>query len=159
MTTSILIVTVLIVVGLILLLAEIFLLPGFGIAGIGGTAFMVGSVFYAYDHLGPVAGNITLTVVIILSVASFIWIMRSNQLKRIALTTDITGTVDNKELQQIAKGDSGVAISRLNPIGKVMINDLMVEGKSFDGEMINEETPIEVVSVSTFNVIVKRKKA
>ncbi len=157
MTTSLIIVAVLVLVGLILLLAEIFLLPGFGIAGIGGTIFMVGSVFYAYEHLGVTAGNITLTVVIILSVFSFIWIMRSNQLKRIALTTDITDTVDNKELKLIAKGDTGVAITRLNPIGKVMINELMVEGKSFDGEMIDEETPIEVVSVSSFNVIVKRK--
>ena len=159
MTASLTIVGVLILVGLILLLAEIFLLPGFGIAGIGGLAFMIGSVFYAYEYMGPAAGNITLAVAVILSVGSFIWVLRSNHLKKIALTTDITDTVDNKELKQIGKGDTGVAISRLNPIGRVLINDMMVEGKSFDGEMIDEETKIEVVSVSSFNVIVKRQKA
>ena len=157
MTTSLIIVSVLILVGLILLLAEVFLLPGFGIAGIGGLVFMVGSIFYAYDHIGPTAGNITLAVALILSIGSFVWVLRSNHLKKIALTTDITDTVDKSDLKQITKGDSGITISRLNPIGRVLINDLMVEGKSFDGEMIDEEAAIEVVSVSAFNVIVKRK--
>ena len=34
--------------------------------------------------------------------------------------------------------------SRLNPIGKVFINDLTVEAKSIDGQMIDEDTKIVV---------------
>ena len=65
--------------------------------------------------------------------------------------------MDTSYLQKIAVGDTGVALSRLNPIGQVLIHDVEMEGKSFDGEFIDEDTQIEVVKVETYNVLVKRK--
>jgi len=38
-----------------------------------------------------------------------------------------------------------------------MVNDVEVEGKSFNGELIDEETEIEVVKVNTYNILVKRR--
>lgn len=156
MTLSFTIVALLALAGIIFLLIEIFLLPGFGIAGIGGIVLLIGSIFYAYSYIGATAGTITLFATIILLGGTFFWLIKSKSLRKIALTTDITETVDNSDLKQINKGDVGIAISRLNPIGKVMINEVMVEGKSFDGEMIDEESEIVVISVSSFNVIVKK---
>jgi hypothetical protein len=46
-------------------------------------------------------------------------------------------------------------VSRLNPIGKVVIDDVEMEGKSFDNEFIEEEAEIEVVKVDSVNVMVK----
>ena len=83
--------------------------------------------------------------------------IKSKALRKIALTADISETVDNSKLKTLAKGDIGVAVSRLNPIGKVMFGDIMVEGKSFSGEMIDEDTEVEVVSVDSFNVLVKSR--
>ncbi len=156
MTLSFTIVALLALAGIIFLLIEIFLLPGFGIAGIGGIVLLIGSIFYAYSYIGATAGTITLFATIILLGGTFFWLIKSKSLRKIALTTDITETVDNSDLKQINKGDVGIATSRLNPIGKVMINEVMVEGKSFDGEMIDEESEIVVISVSSFNVIVKK---
>lgn len=156
MTLSFTIVALLALAGIIFLLIEIFLLPGFGIAGIGGIVLLIGSIFYAYTYIGATAGTITLLATIIMLGGSFFWLIKSKSLRKIALTTDITDTVDTSDLKQIKKGDVGIAISRLNPIGKVMINEVMVEGKSFDGEMIDEESEIVVISVSSFNVVVKR---
>ena len=62
-------------------------------------------------------------------------------------------------MQKIAAGDSGVTLSRLNPIGQVVVNDVEAEAKSFDGEFIDEDTEIEVIKVETYNVLVKRKEA
>lgn len=157
MTFSLTIVIILVIAGILLLLVELFLLPGFGIAGIGGIALLIGGIYYAFSYVGPTAGTITLVSSLLLLGISFFWLIKSKSLRRIALTTDITETVDNSDLKKIEKGDIGVAVSRLNPIGKIMINDVMVEGKSFDGELIDEESEIEVVSVSSFNVIVKKK--
>jgi membrane-bound ClpP family serine protease len=83
--------------------------------------------------------------------------LKSKSLERISLNTNIDDKVDNSYLQKIAVGDTGVTISRLNPIGKVLVNDVEAEGKSFDGEFIEEDTEIVVIKVETYNVLVKRK--
>ncbi|MDO5665707.1 MAG: NfeD family protein [Bacteroidia bacterium] len=157
MTFNLIIVAALVVLGIILLLIEFFLLPGISIAGVGGAIFMVGGVIYSYIYLGTTAGNITLALSLILLALSFVWLLKSKSLRKIALTADINETVDNSELTSLQPGDTGIAISRLNPIGKVMINDVTVEGKSFDGEFIDEDVEIEVVKVETYNVLVKKK--
>ena len=158
MTFNIIIVAALIVLGVILLLVEFFLLPGISIAGIGGAIFMIGGVIYAYIYLGSGAGTATLVISLILLAGSFVWLVKSKSLQKIALTADINETVDNSELKSLQPGDTGIAISRLNPIGKVMVKDVVVEVKSFDGEFIDEDVPIEIVRVETYNVAVKKLK-
>ena len=39
-----------------------------------------------------------------------------------------------------------------------MVNDVVIEGKSVNGEFIDEDSEIEVVKVETYNVLVKRKQ-
>ncbi len=155
MTFNLLIVAALVLLGVILLLIEIFLLPGFGISGIGGLVLMGAGVFYAYSFIGATAGTVTLFLSLLLLGVGFIWLIKSKSLKKIALTADISETVDNSDLKTLAKGDVGTTISRLNPIGKIMFGDVMVEGKSFNGELIDEDTDVVVVSVDSFNVVVK----
>lgn len=157
MTFNIIIVGVLIILGVILLLIEFFLLPGISIAGIGGVIFMVGGVIYSYLYLGSSAGTITLVLSLLMLAGAFVWLLKSKSLKKIALTTDISGTVDNSDLQKVHINDTGITVSRLNPIGKIWVNNVTVEGKSFDGELIDEDTEIEVVRVDSCNVIVKKK--
>jgi membrane-bound ClpP family serine protease len=53
-------------------------------------------------------------------------------------------------------GDEGLTLSRLAPIGKARINGITVEAKSMD-ELIDENTPVEVIRVDGYNVIVKIK--
>lgn len=156
MTMNIAIVAIVVLLGIIFMLVELFLIPGISIAGIAGSAFLVGAIIYAYLYLGPTGGTITLVATIVLLTASFLWMLKSKSLERIALTTNIEETVDNSDLKKISEGDTGTAMSRLNPIGKVLINDLVVEGKSFDGEFIDEESRVEVVKVETYNVVVKQ---
>lgn len=158
MTFNIIIVCILAVLGILLMLIEFFLLPGISIAGIGGVIFMVGSVIYAYIYLGATAGTVTLVLSLLLLAAAFVWLLKSKSLQKIALTTNIDETVDNSDLKKVQKGDTGVTVSRLNPIGKVMINDVTMEGKSIDGELIDEDSEVEVVRVDSYNVIVKRKE-
>lgn len=157
MTFNLIIVAALVILGVVLLLIEFFLLPGISIAGIGGAIFMIGGVIYAYIYLGSTTGTATLVLSLIMLAGAFVWLVKSKSLQKIALTADITETVDNSELKSLKKGDTGVAVSRLNPIGKVMVNDVVVEGKSFDGEFIDEDAEIEVVRVETYNVAVRKK--
>lgn len=158
MTFDLIIIIAVIVLGVVFMLIEIFLLPGISIAGIAGIIFLIGGIVYAYVFQGSTAGNITLAGTAVLFGGSFYWLLKSKSLRKISLETNIEGKVDNSSLQKIAVGDSGITLSRLNPIGQVLINSVEVEGKSFDGEFLDEDCAIEVVKIETYNVLVKRKE-
>ena len=159
MTFDIIIVSLVILLGIVFLLAEIFLLPGLTVSGIAGFIFLVGGIAYAYMYMGTRAGNFTLVISAFLLMGSFLFFIRSKSLRRIALTTNIDAKVDTSDLLKIKKGDIGITQSRLNPIGKVFINDLTVEAKSIDGEMIDEDTEVEVIKVEWSNILVSKTKA
>jgi membrane-bound ClpP family serine protease len=159
MTFDLIIIIAVILLGVVFMLIEIFLLPGISIAGIAGAIFLIGGIIYAYIFQGSVVGNITLAGAALFLGGSFFWLLKSKSLRKISLDTNIEGKVDTSYLQKIAAGDSGVTLSRLNPIGQVVVNDVEAEAKSFDGEFIDEDTEIEVIKVETYNVLVKRKEA
>ena len=89
---DIFLVVLLVLAGVALLLMELFLLPGFGVAGIGGFGFLVGAVIYAYIYLGMVAGMITLGVCVLVSILAIWGFVRSKALDKMALDT----TIDSK---------------------------------------------------------------
>lgn len=154
MTLNIAIVTIIILLGIVFLLIEFFLLPGISIAGIAGALFVIGGVVFAYINLGATAGNIALVSSGVILGGAFVWLLKSKSLRKIALETEISESVDNSDLKKIQPGDIGVSVSRLNPIGKVLINDTMVEGKTLNGEMLDENTPVKVVRVDSYQIIV-----
>ena len=135
---------------------EIFLLPGISIAGIAGIIFLIGGIVFAFTYIGSTAGTITLIASVVLIAVTFVLLLRSKSLKKIALNTEITSTVDNSDFKNINVGDKGVTISRLNPMGKVMVNNVIVEAKTYDGGMIDEETEIIVEKVESMNIIVRK---
>ena len=157
MTFDIIIVTLVILLGIIFLLAEIFLLPGITISGIAGFIFLIGGIAYAYMYMGTMAGNMTLIISAFLIMGSFLYFIKSKSLRRISLTTNIDSKVDMSDLQKIKVGDVGITQSRLNPMGKVFINDLTVEAKSIDGQMIDEDTEVIVNKIDWANIIVSIK--
>lgn len=145
--------------GIVFMLIEIFLLPGISIAGIAGAIFLIGGIAYAYIFQGSTVGNISLAGTALLFGGSFFWLLKSKSLQKISLETNIDAKVDNSFLQQVAVGDTGITLSRLNPIGQVLIKDIEMEGKSYDGDFIDEDTEIEIVKIESHNVLVKKKEA
>ena len=72
MIFEMLIIAFLMVVAIVLILLEIFMLPGITVAGVGGFLFAAGGLFYAYSVSTPI-GNVTLAVSSLVFAASFIW--------------------------------------------------------------------------------------
>jgi membrane-bound ClpP family serine protease len=150
------IVIILCLLGIILILIEIFLIPGITFAAVAGSLFYVGAIWYAYSRLGTSGGTITLISTIFVFGIAFIWLIKSKALETIALKTDIQSTVASGDSLKIKEGDEGIAISRLNPMGKVRVNGITMEAKSL-GEFIDEETPVVVVKVFATQLTVKTK--
>ena len=87
-------VVLLVLAGVALLLMEMFLLPGFGIAGVSGFACLIGAVIVAWLCIGRLAGYITLAACVVLSGVAIWGFLRSNALDKMALDSKIDGHVE-----------------------------------------------------------------
>ncbi|MDD3079191.1 MAG: NfeD family protein [Paludibacter sp.] len=149
------IVVILLLLGIIFFLIELFLIPGISLAGIAGMLFVGGAVFYAYSYIGSTAGHLTLVGAFIL-LGMAIWVfLRSKALDKMSLKTEIDGKNDPLKDVEIHVGDKGKAVSRLAPMGKVKINGHVVEAKTND-EFIDQDSEVEVLEVYKTNVLVAK---
>ena len=152
---SILAIVLLIVLGILLFVVEFLLIPGVTIAGIGGAVLMGVAVYMSYKTHGNTVGNYTLIATLILTIGGFAYALRAKTWKRLALNKDIDGRVEvGLENETIKVGDRGESITRMAPVGKVLINGLVVEGKSQRG-FLDQHTPVEVIKVLNTQVIIK----
>lgn len=156
MLIDIAIIVFLIVVAIALVLLEIFLLPGITVAGIGGAIFAIGGVIYAYS-VGATVGHITLASSVVAFCIAFAWLLRSKSFSKVALHTDVDSKLTSSRDLGIQPGDEGITLSRLAPIGKARIGDITVEAKSI-GDFIDEDTPVVVLKVEGYNVVVTTKE-
>jgi len=147
----------LILVGLFLFVVEFLLIPGITIAGIGGVGFLIAGIILAYTGHGNTAGHITLISTIVATAFTVAMALRSKTWNRFMLNTNVESSVDNPTSNESIKaGDVGTTISRLTPMGKARINDIVVEAKS-TGAYIDQKTEVEVIRIEGSKVIVKPK--
>lgn len=150
------IIAVLIIVGFLFLLLEILVLPGTNIAGILGFALIGIGVWQAYAVYGGVAGTITLGATLLLSFIALYYSLKSKTWKKAALNKEIDSKVNVINVDKIKVGDTGKAISRINPMGKALVNGEYFEVKS-QGEFIDEGSEIEVTKIEYNKISVKLK--
>ena len=152
---SITAIILLIVLGIFLFVVEFLLVPGVTVAGIGGAIIMAVAVYAAYKTHGSAVGNYTLMATLVLSVGGFAYALRAKTWKRLALSKNIESKVEvGLENEAVKVGDRGETLTRMAPIGKVLINDIIVEGKSQEG-FLDQKTPVEVIKVMNTQIIVK----
>lgn len=144
----------LILVGLILVLAEILIIPGVGIAGILGLLSMGGSCFYAFHEMGNTAGAIVTAVNAVLLVALVVWVLRAKTWKRMALDTNIDSKAVDSGEEALVVGDRGRTVTRLAPMGTVRFGNRTFEAKALEG-MIDQETEVEIVLMEDNRIYVK----
>lgn len=143
-----------ILVGLILILAEILLIPGVGVAGILGLLSMGGSCAYAFMEFGYQTGAIVTAVNAVLLVAFIVWVLRAKTWKRLALDTNIEAKAVVPELA-VAPGDRGKAATRLAPMGMARFGDSTLEVTALEG-IIDSGSEIEVSHIDDNKIFVKQ---
>ena len=149
------VIIILIVLGIFLFVIEFLLVPGVTIAGIGGLVLTVIGVYKAFEDFGSTVGVWVLIGTILLSVFVIAMSLRARTWSRLMLKTNISGTVDKDITEdQVKSGDRGTTITRLAPMGKILVNNLVREAKSIEG-YIDEHTDIEIVSIAGTRISVK----
>jgi len=144
------------ILGIILLLAEFFLIPGISIAGIGGFLSVVLSVIFAFKFKIWFGYIITIFNVISLAIILY-FLFRKKTFDKIGLQEVINGKFLVIDKEKIKEGDVGITVTRLNPVGKVLVNNVLYEAKSLDGTYIEQNKDIEIVKIVNNQLIVKLK--
>ena len=155
---SVTLIIVLIVIGLALLIVEVVVLPGITVSGIAGVLLIGCSIFLTFKWFGSTAGTYALIGTSILFIIFLIYALRAKTWDRLSLHSEIDGKVNVVDTNDIKHGDKGTTVSRLAPIGKVLIHGKIMEGKSEFG-LIDENKEIEVVQVSESTIIVQEIKS
>lgn len=140
----------LIAVGLGLIVAEVYLIPGFNVVGIAGVLMMIFAIGFAFSEVGMVGGVGSMLLSIGGGTAVFYGLWKSGAWDRFVLSTNLKrdDALIARESEQRARflGKPGVAITPLRPTGVVEISGNRIEALT-EGEFIAEGSRIKVVAM------------
>lgn len=149
------VIIILILVGLLMMILEIIVIPGAGVAGIVGMALMVAGIWLAYSKQGIMAGHITLGVTIAVNVIGLILTLRSKTWKNAMLNTVNSGKVNEIKEGELKVDEIGTTISRCVPMGKAEFNNVFYE-VSTQSEFIDEGQKIKIIRISGNKIYIKK---
>ena len=149
---------VLLIGGLFLVGAELFA-PGAILGIFGGIALFVSIIIAFKVYETSIAVMITLSIVILIGVAIYLWAKyfpKTSIGQKMTVSTDLSSAkASQTDIEQLI-GKTGEASSELRPGGFAVI-----EGKRIDvvtqGEMLSAGEKIIVVEVESNRVVVKKK--
>lgn len=162
------------VVGLVLILLEIFYFPGFGVSGILGSTFVFISLVFAMVKSVPSTNFIDLPnaddflqailVVIISTIAPFGLLLifgrkmlNSGMFRRVEMSAVMPSGqgYESHHLVHGLIGQTGVVTGILKPIGNIRIGEEIYEAKTHFG-MIEKGEKVKVVAFDNFTLIVEK---
>jgi membrane-bound serine protease (ClpP class) len=156
------------IAGILLIATEIFVIPGFGIAGIGGIIFIVlgltlsllNNFNFNFENVTPPDfGRATLTVLLGLGAGFIFMLWLSNRIghkgffRKVALITDLESSV-SVPIPTGLVGKEGVAETVLRPSGKIRIGDAWYDGVSESG-FIEKGVKVKVIRFENAQVYVQ----
>ena len=142
----------LILVGIVLMIAEILLIPGVGVAGVLGLLSMGGSCWYAFYEFGNLTGGIVTGVTAVVLVAFAVVVLRAKTWKRMTLNTTIESKVNQLSVE-LSVSDKGRTVTRLAPMGSARFGDEIVEVKALEG-MIDPNVDVEICMIEDGKIYV-----
>jgi len=152
--------------GIVLLLIEALILPGFGVAGVLGIIALMGALMLStvgdgatMDALIAAASRlgISLVIAVITSFAILRFLPTTRFGRHLVLSTDLTaksGFTSEPLAEHELVGKLGVAVSTLRPAGIADIEGRRVDVVS-DGEFIEAGEPVRVDHVDGNRVVVR----
>ncbi len=158
---------ILVAAGIVLILVEVFVIPGFGIFGIAGGLALVGGLFMAQigslpsqQDLGEAAAVIGAAALLVALTSWFFLrsVFASRRLGKSGIVlpeaTDRDEGYTSADLRPELVGAKGVAITSLRPAGVGLFADERVDVVS-ESEWIEEGTPIRIMSAEGYRHVVR----
>lgn len=151
--------------GLVLLTLEIFVIPGFGVAGVSGIALIIVSLYLSLVGRLPVTGEYlravytiggAFAVTVIGTLLLLRFLPRTSLYRKLTLAT-VESTEEgfsSADTLTDLEGAHGIAISTLRPAGKADISGRRMDVVT-EGEYIEEGSPVVVIEVRGVRVVVR----
>ncbi len=145
-------VVALLVTGYLLTAAEIFVIPGFGIAGIGGLISLGAGCYLAYQHYEPTYGALTIVLVMASATAVLLWLPKSRFGGDVVHSSTLA---DARAAEtELATGQIGVTESHLRPAGFARFGELR-QSVVTEGEFIATDSKIVITQVQGSRIVVE----
>lgn len=142
----------LLVVGILLMLVELLVLPGFGVAGALGVVALVGGAVAAWYELGAFWGVMVGLISTVVAVVMIYLVPRTKAGRRLVLEEELKDRRSQADRRSLL-GHRGTTVTPLRPIGRVRFGQEEVDVVT-DGEYIPSGAQIEVVEVEGMRVVV-----
>lgn len=144
----------LVLLGVFFLVVELVFLQGVTLGVLLSVISYGSAVYMGFKSYGFVGGITVIIFVIVLSLVATIISLRAKTWRRLALNDKMEGVSMDSPDNELMKGDIGVSVSRLCPMGKVNFDGKVYEAKSIDA-YIDPRQKVEIVGFENFTVIVK----
>ena len=156
------------VTGVLLLIVEVFLIPGFGFFGIAGIVLMIAGLFLGLLSDFPLIDGDILSTAIMQLAGSFLLsgiiifmlvktLPKTTMWNKLILNDNIdekSGYTANKKFSHLVKKE-GVALTDLRPAGTVIINEVRYDVVT-QGEYIEKGNKIKVIEIEGSKIVVKK---
>ena len=164
----------LLILGILLLGFELFVIPGFGIAGIAGLVFIAAGAILAFqdfvipdpslpwqaeiltENIVYVLGAFFMAIIVALFVLRYVMPKLSVVVEGPYLNATLEDSHANSlEAEEAKVGDIGVTTTLLRPSGKIKIKDDIFDGIT-QGEFMEKGTPVKILQIQGNRIIVSR---
>lgn len=147
----------LIAAALVLVFFEI-ILPG-GVLGVLAALCVLGATWFGFESYGVLGAAIvffgTLIAIGVLAFLEFKLLANTPLGRQFFLKSAVEGHTRAAVAEESVIGKEGVALTRLNPSGKVAIDGKTYEASSQDGYIESDEA-VAVVAQDSFKLIIKK---
>ncbi|GAA0879061.1 NfeD family protein [Algoriphagus jejuensis] len=151
---TILILSSLLSIGLILILIEVFLIPGTTFIGIIGFVTSLAGVYFAFLSYDSGTALWITSIAAILNIAAIWFGFTSGVWQRFSLKDTLKGGAFDGRTIGLAEGMIGRAISDIKPFGKVIFGDQVYEVKSEEG-FIEVGKTVNIIKIEKNKILVK----
>ncbi len=155
-------------VGILLILLEVLVIPGFGVAGVMGIASIGASLFlslvgesrfWSSEELWNAFTLVGLSLIVSAGLAAVILktLPRTSLWDRVILATELTqtdGYASSPPGQDGLVGQRGVTLTYLRPAGMALVDGQRVNVVT-EGTFIPQDTPVEVIATEGTRVVVR----
>ena len=149
----------LLILGFVLILLEIFVIPGFNIFGISGFVTVCLGVAFAYYKLGTVPA-ILVGFLGLAGTGALIWLLLRNRAwQRLVLETETDresgyhSAPVGLRLEELVS-QAGIAVTPLRPSGRAKFGEQLVDVVT-EGNFVDPGAQVEVLSVNGNRVVVQ----
>jgi membrane-bound serine protease (ClpP class) len=167
---------ILFVLGVVLLVLELFVIPGFGVAGISGIVLIVASLVLSMQGFivpdfewqrGVLQRNLLVVILSTMGALIFFGILAHSLPKlrpfnRLALSTTLgPAREEGKDIERAEAGagtlvgKQGIALTTLRPVGKAEIEDEVIYVET-EGEYLPAGSCLKVIQVTGNRVVVRK---